>query len=174
MATPPDAPTPTATGSRVGDAGGTGGTDSTGEVDVAALAAEVRLACMRISRRVRFEQSGRPGAPDALAPHRFSVLARLESGPLPVTRLAETERVSGPSMTRTVGSLVDAGLAQRLENALDRRQVVVAITEAGRAAVADVRARRDLWMGARLAGLSEREIALLAAAAPVLSKVADA
>ena len=40
-----------------------------------ALADELRLACMRISRRVRFEST------DAVAPHQFSVLCRLEEAP---------------------------------------------------------------------------------------------
>jgi hypothetical protein len=39
---------------------------------VSAIAGELRLACMRISRRVRFEST------HEVPPHQFSVLARLE------------------------------------------------------------------------------------------------
>ena len=43
---------------------------------VSRVAGDLRLACMRISRRVRFESA------DSIAPHQFSVLARLEDQPL--------------------------------------------------------------------------------------------
>ena len=42
---------------------------------VSQLASELRLACMRIARRVRFESS------DAVAPHQFGVLAQLNESP---------------------------------------------------------------------------------------------
>ena len=42
---------------------------------LAHLANDLRLACMRISRRVRFEST------DTVAPHQFSVMCRLEARP---------------------------------------------------------------------------------------------
>ncbi len=47
------------------------------------LASDLRLACMRISRRVRFESS------HDVAPHQFSVLCRLEDAPRTPGELAE-------------------------------------------------------------------------------------
>ena len=60
------------------------------------MATDLRLACMRISRRVRFESS------HDVAPHQFSVMCRLEEAPRTPGELAEIERVAKPSMTRTV------------------------------------------------------------------------
>ena len=62
---------------------------------LAHLANDLRLACMRISRRVRFEST------DAVAPHQFSVLSRLAEEPRTPRELAGIEKVSAPSMTRT-------------------------------------------------------------------------
>src|SRR5699024_8264817 len=79
-------------------------TRALGPKGVSVLSEDLRLACMRISRRIRFESTD-----EDLAPHHFSVLARLEDGARTPRRLADIEKVSAPSMTRTVGSLVDAG-----------------------------------------------------------------
>lgn len=135
--------------------------------DLGEIAVDLRLACMRISRRVRFESGD-----DQLPPHQFSVLARLDRGESTPGELAAAEKVSAPSMTRTVAALVDAGLVERSGSAQDRRQVVVRLTPAGRDLLGHVRARRDLWMATRLADLSVDELAVLERAVPILGRVA--
>lgn len=141
--------------------------DSSELGELGELAVELRLACMRISRRVRFES-----ADDQLPPHQFSVLARLDRAAATPGELAEIEKVSAPSMTRTVSALVQAGLVGREDNPADRRQVVLRLTDSGREQLRDVRARRDVWMSTRLAQLPERDLAALRAAAPLLAQVA--
>ncbi len=133
-----------------------------------ALANDLRLSCMRISRRVRFESAGE------IAPHQFSVLCRLECGALTPRRLAEIERVSAPSMTRTVGGLADRGLVARSADPDDGRQVLVTLTPAGAAVLAATRSARDAWMIERIERLTDDELDVLAAAAGILTKVADA
>src|SRR6476659_2153270 len=91
---------------------------------VSRLAGELRLACMRISRRVRFEST------DAVAPHQFSVLARLAEEPRTPRELAGIEKVSAPSMTRTVAGLVERGLVSRQDDPPDGRQVILSLTPA--------------------------------------------
>lgn len=152
---------------RAEGAGGSGVTEGSGGTDVGELAVELRLACMRISRRVRFES-----AADELPPHQFSVLTRLDRGTATPGELADIEKVSAPSMTRTVSALVEAGLVAREDNPADRRQVVLRLTGSGRERLRAVRARRDLWMATRLAQLPERDLAVLRAAAPLLAQVA--
>lgn len=136
-------------------------------VDLGPLASDLRLACLRIARRIRFE----PAAP-GLAPHAFSVLARLGEGPATPGSLAAVERVSAPSMTRTVAGLVDAGLASRESCPTDGRAVLISLTPAGAEVLAATRARRDLWMSSRIAQLSPGEVDDLRRAATVLAKVA--
>lgn len=130
------------------------------------LTHDLRMACMRISRRVRFE------SPSDVAPHQFSVLVRLEEGPRTPKELADVERVSAPSMTRTVGGLVDAGLVARAADPTDGRVVILSLTREGRRAVRDIRRRRDQWLAARLERLTDDERRLLARATAILERVA--
>lgn len=137
---------------------------STGELEQ--VASDLRLACMRISRRVRYESV------HDIAPHQFSVLVRLEEGPRTPGELADIERVAKPTMTKNVATLVDRGLVQRTPDPADGRQVILSLTRAGRAAVTATRRRRDAWMRTRLARLTPAEQRLLARAERLLAQVA--
>ena len=134
---------------------------------VSRLAGELRLACMRISRRVRFEST------DDLAPHQFSVLNRLEQAPCTPGELAEIERVSAPSMTRTVGRLVELGLVERTADPSDRRQVILSLTPAAVTVLRDIRRKRDAWMSVRVGHLTPAEQDVLEQAAVILTRVAN-
>ena len=140
--------------------------DEVGHEAISSLSEDLRLACMRISRRVRFEST------DAIAPHQFSVLSRLEDGPLTPRALADVEKVSAPSMTRTVGCLADDGLVERHDDPQDGRRVLVELTEQGRAALTQTRRRRDKWMTERVAELTGDEQATLRAATDLLQRIA--
>jgi DNA-binding MarR family transcriptional regulator len=130
------------------------------------LTSDLRMACMRISRRVRFESTS------SVAPHQFSVLARLEEQPRTPKELAAFEKVSAPSMTRTVAALVDAGLVARADDPTDGRQVILSLTAEGRRTLRDIRRRRDQWFAARLEKLTDEERAVLAQATVLLERVA--
>ncbi|HEY7719568.1 MAG TPA: MarR family transcriptional regulator, partial [Pedococcus sp.] len=133
---------------------------------VAALAGELRLACMRISRRVRFEST------HDVPPHQFSAMARLEEAPRTPGELADIERVSPPSMTRTVGALVERGLVERTDDPSDRRQVILSLTPEGRRLMKEIRRRRDQWMTVRVKALSPEEQEVLRRASAILARVA--
>ncbi|HET7475153.1 MAG TPA: MarR family transcriptional regulator [Dermatophilaceae bacterium] len=135
---------------------------------LAQLSNDLRLACMRISRRIRFEST------HAVAPHQFSVLARLEETPLTPRELAEIERVSAPSMSRTVAGLVEAGLAGRQDDPTDGRQVIISLTAQGRRVLGETRRSREQWMATRLRALSVEEREVLARASVILARVAAA
>ena len=133
---------------------------------LATLANDLRLACMRISRRVRFEST------DIVAPHQFSVMARLEETPRTPRELADIERVSAPSMSRTVAALVERGLVLRADDPTDGRQVILSLTPEGARTLKDIRRRRDEWMASRIKGLSPEEREVLARASEILLRVA--
>ncbi len=122
--------------------------------------------CQRISRRVRFEGT------HEVAPHQFSVLARLNTAELTPTQLAEIERVSTPSMTRTINCLQERGLVERHPHPTDGRQVVVSLTDAGRTLIASTLAERDSWMADRLDVLSAEELEVVRRAVHILGEVA--
>jgi len=130
------------------------------------MATDLRLACMRISRRVRYESS------HDVAPHQFSVLCRLEETPRTPGELADIERVAKPSMTRTVAALVERGLVLRQPDPTDGRQVILSITDDGRRAVRAIRRKRDAWMASRVVSLTPEEQDVLARATVILAKVA--
>ena len=134
---------------------------------VSSLAGELRLACMRISRRVRYEST------DTIAPHHFSVMCRLEEGARTPGELADIERVSAPSMTRTVAGLVELGWVERAADPTDRRQVILSLTDRARQVLRDTRRKRDAWMVVRVARLAPEEQAILQQAATILTKVAS-
>jgi DNA-binding MarR family transcriptional regulator len=76
-------------------------------------------------------------------------------------------------MTRTIAALEGLGLVTRTGHPTDGRQVLVALSELGRAEVVETRRRRDAWLARRLAALEPAERAVLAQAAQILSKVAE-
>jgi len=121
---------------------------------------------MRISRRVRFEST------DIVAPHQFSVMARLEETPRTPRELADIERVSAPSMSRTVAALVERGLVLRADDPTDGRQVILSLTPEGARTLKHIRRRRDEWMASRIKGLSPEEREVLARASEILLRVA--
>ncbi len=129
------------------------------------LASDLRVACQRISRRVRFESSSE------LAPHLVSALANLRHGPLTPGELAEVERISAPSMTRTINCLVDRGLVSSEDNPSDGRSKVLTLTADGAAVLERTARARDDWMFRQLQGLSAEEIAMLEGATAVLNRV---
>lgn len=134
--------------------------------DLPALANDLRMACQRISRRVRFE-----GTAD-VAPHQFSVLVRVAKGPLTPTELAGMERVSTPSMTRTINGLQEHGLVERTPHPEDRRQVLVVATPEGKRVVQRTVDSRDTWMSSHLDGIGAEQLAVLRRATDILLEVA--
>jgi DNA-binding MarR family transcriptional regulator len=129
---------------------------------------ELRMACMKIARRVRAESSG------SLTPGQFGVLANLANhGARTPGELAADEYVQAPSMTRTIAMLVERGLVERGPHATDRRQVMLTITEKGRAELKVSRRTRDEWVTARLGSLTDDERLVLAKATPILERLAN-
>ena len=133
------------------------------------LAHQLRLTVLRLARRVRAER-----ADDAMSDGRLSVLALLANeGAQTLGSLAEHERVTPPSMNRSINALVESGLVTRVADANDGRKVVIDLSDAGRTLVKETRRKRDAWFSARLAKLSPEERATLDAAAPILRRLAD-
>lgn len=137
----------------------------------AELAAGLRVAVMRLRRRLANEHDPEHD----LSIGSMAVLGGLyRLGGLTLGELAERERVRPPSMTRTINHLADGGYVSRVTGEHDRRQVIVSLTDRGRAAVLADRRRRDAWLSARLGELTPEERDVLRAAAPILEKLAEA
>ena len=76
-------------------------------------------------------------------------------------------------MTRTTAALVERGLLTRVIAPADRRQVQIAISDAGLALLREDRKRRDAWLAGRFDKLTSDERALLHQVAPLLDRLAQ-
>lgn len=133
------------------------------------LAADLRVAVMKLARRLRQQLSE-----DDISTGQFSVLAALATrGPRTPRELADIERVQPPSMTRTLTYLVDAGLVDRTDHPDDGRQVLMSITAKGLGVVHETRKRRTAWLAQRLAELTPDERAVLKAASTIVLRLAE-
>jgi DNA-binding MarR family transcriptional regulator len=131
------------------------------------LSSQMRLAVMRLSRRLRQQSVG------DITQSQLSALATVErSGALSLGELAEIERVAPPSMTRIAARLEERGLLARTADATDRRIARVAITTEGRELLEETRTRRDAYLATRLAAMSPEEQEVLVRALPLLERLA--
>ena len=132
------------------------------------LAKTLREAIHRLNRRVR---QARP-----VGDLTFSQLSALTSlqlaGALTPRELADMERVQPPTMTKIVGKLEDLGLVARTPHPTDRRQVILAATEQGRAVFAQFEKARNEWLAVQLTVLSPEDRDTLVRAAEILQQVA--
>ena len=133
------------------------------------LSSTLRIAVARLSRRLRAEKED-----DELSDTQTSTLAFLvREGSGTIGRLSEHERVTPPSMNRTVNHLEQAGYVQRTADAVDGRKVIVVPTEAGLRLVTETRRRRDAWLNQRLRMLTPEQRETLAEAAVIIREIAD-
>ena len=139
----------------------------------AGLATELRISVSRLARRLRAERIAR-GLATELSDTQLGALAALERhDAMTPGELAEHEKVQPPSMTRVIAVLEERDLVLRSPHPTDRRQVVLTVTEEGRAVVQRVRLRKDAWLARRLAELTDGELATLEAAVPILEKLSQ-
>jgi DNA-binding MarR family transcriptional regulator len=133
-------------------------------------AADLRMATFRLARMLRAQR-----AVHTMSDGQFAVLAALKiHGIHTLGELAERERVTAPSMNRTVNCLEEAGYLTRTSDAVDRRKVNIDLTPEGLAVVKETVRRRDAWLEQALADLSDEERTALSEAAAIMRKVADA
>jgi DNA-binding MarR family transcriptional regulator len=135
--------------------------------DVALSASELRIVLGQLIRRLRAEH--------ALPISQGTVLGRLErEGSATTSALASAERVRPQSMAQTISELGAAGLVARSPDPTDGRQILIDLTELGRATLAEERARRDGWLSNAIESeLSEAERETLLQAIALLRRLAQ-
>lgn len=130
---------------------------------------ELRLSIQRLARRIRSMQ----GDEDVTEGQRSVLFALDKLGPQTLRSLSERERVTPPSMNRTINALVAADLVTRVAAEDDARKVTLDLSDAGRAFIRQTRQRRDAWFTQRLDALSPDERAIIEQASPILRDLAD-
>jgi DNA-binding MarR family transcriptional regulator len=132
-----------------------------------ALASDLRIAVMRLARRLRAERADLD-----LTITQLAALASLERhGPSTPGMLASYERIRPPSMTRILSGLEEQGLVVRRPHETDGRQVLVEVTPDAKEMLKADRRRREAWLSQRLATLGTDDRAALQAVSPILEKL---
>ncbi|MFD0634567.1 MarR family winged helix-turn-helix transcriptional regulator [Catenulispora yoronensis] len=120
----------------------------------------------------RMRQNPAPG--ELTLPER-SALGRLDrAGPSTAADLARIEQITPQAMGITLGVLEGKGLVERRRDEQDRRRSVTSLTDAGRETLRLKRsARARLIADALSDGFTAEELRALAAAAPLIQRLAE-
>ncbi|MFE5793113.1 MarR family winged helix-turn-helix transcriptional regulator [Streptomyces sp. NPDC056503] len=134
--------------------------------EAAAIAADLRTAMGRLTRRVKHE--------DRIPLGQAAVLGALDrNGPMTTSDLAADQRVRPQSMARSVGLLREQDLVTRRPHPTDGRKSLVELTGAGRTALEAERGRRAGWLAQVIeVELTDEERSLLARSTALLERLA--
>jgi DNA-binding MarR family transcriptional regulator len=136
-------------------------------VEIPVLPSQLRLAVMRLARRLRQQSVG------DITQSQLSALSVVDrEGPLSLGELADIERVAPPSMTRIAGRLEEQGWVVRTVDATDRRVARLRVSDSGRALLKETRTRRDAYLASRLRSLPVEDLEVLGRALPLLERLA--
>ncbi|MBO0839341.1 MAG: MarR family transcriptional regulator [Sciscionella sp.] len=134
-----------------------------------ALAGALRLAVVRLSRRLRAQH----GQLDVTLTQLSALSTLHKCGAMTPGELAAKESVQPPSMTRVISALEARGFVSRKPHPSDGRQAIVELTKTGRAYVdADIYAR-EAWLDRQLTGLTATEREVLSRAAEIIDRIAS-
>ena len=135
--------------------------------EIVHAASELRIVLGQLVRRLRSEH----GFPLSYG----AVLSRLDrNGPQTASALAVAERVRPQSIAQTVAELEADGLLGRRPDPADGRQVLIELTQHGRAVLAEDRRRREGWLARAIASeLTAEEQRILIRAAPLLRRLTE-
>jgi DNA-binding MarR family transcriptional regulator len=132
------------------------------------VAHELRPVVMRLARSLRHV---RDDSLDLQTNQLSAMAVLLNDGDMLMGRLAATEKMQPPSMTRIVNGLEQRGYVARRPDPRDGRQCLVTLTQAGREVILANRRRRDEWLTVRIAELDPAEREVLRQAVAILAKV---
>jgi DNA-binding MarR family transcriptional regulator len=132
-----------------------------------ALAAELVPAASLVTRLLL-----RRAAP--MSRSEAGVLRELLAGPRRITALADLEGHAQPTITLLVKRMEEKGLVVRARDPDDGRAVLVSLTEAGAAAIDDVRASYRAVLRDHLAAMTDEHLAALMTATTALETLIDA
>jgi DNA-binding MarR family transcriptional regulator len=120
-----------------------------------------------------FRRLRQPMAEGELTLPERSALSKIErNSPTTAAALAKLEQISPQSMGATLAALESRGLISRTSDPSDGRRVILAVTDAGRAAMLAKRAARTaLFADALAAHFTPEELEQLLAAAPLLERL---
>jgi DNA-binding MarR family transcriptional regulator len=130
-------------------------------------AARLRVAVLRLSRRLRKHDLA------GLTPSQLSTLSSVfVCGPVRLGDLAAAERIAPSTLTRLVNVLEDRGYLVRQPAPDDARAFLVTMTDSGREVLERIRAEATSLLTEILSTLPADQLAALEAALPALEQLA--
>jgi DNA-binding MarR family transcriptional regulator len=130
---------------------------------------ELRFTIQRLARRIRSMQSD-----ESVTEGQRAVLFALSNdGQQTLGSLSEHERVTPPSMNRTINALVNDGLVTRVGATDDGRKVTIDLSEAGRTFVRETKRKRDAWFTRQLTALTKEQRSIVDQSIAILREIAD-
>jgi DNA-binding MarR family transcriptional regulator len=134
------------------------------KLDAGRIASDLRIVIGGLIRRLRVENT--------LPISQGAVLSRLDrEGPQTTSSLAAAEHVRPQSMAATVADLGTQSLVARRPHPLDRRQILIELTERGHEKLADDRRRREGWLAQAIGTLTPEEQETLVGAVPLIRRL---
>ena len=148
-----------------GGPGGTGG--QPGQDRPAIDAARLRVAVLRLSRRLRKHDLA------GLTPSQLSTLASVgKSGPMRLGDLAAAERIAPSTLTRVVNVLEEHGYLLRQPAPDDARASLVTLSDDGQRVLAEIRTEATRLLADMVTTLPADQVIALEAALPALEELA--
>jgi len=100
----------------------------------------------------------------------FHILRRIRHGADSVSKLADDKHTSRPAVSRVVDVLVNKGLVVRAQNPVDRRNVLLSLTDEGTALMENLFNNTRQWMIGKLSILNDDEFEAILVAGDALKR----
>ncbi len=100
----------------------------------------------------------------------FHILRHIRKGLTSVSELAEVKQISRSAISQAVDVLVERGLIRRRQNAQDRRNIPLELTDDGNRLLDAIWEKNRAWMGEKMADLTSKELATLTNAMELLKQ----
>jgi DNA-binding MarR family transcriptional regulator len=142
------------------------------DADIIGVAAALRDGIGLLRRRLRQVKAER-GDGDLTLPESAALVRLDRGGPTTPSALARQEQISPQSMGATLAALQARQLVERQPDPHDGRRAVISVTDAGRQLLRDRRNAHAELLALALAGFTQAELDVLAAAAPLLERLAE-
>jgi DNA-binding MarR family transcriptional regulator len=99
----------------------------------------------------------------------FHILRHIRRGLTSVSELAEVKQISRSAVSQAVDILVARGLICRRQNALDRRNIPLELTESGNALLDTIWEKNRAWMKSQMISLTVQDLTTLTSAMEILA-----
>jgi DNA-binding MarR family transcriptional regulator len=106
----------------------------------------------------------------SISVEQFHILRHIRKGLTSVSELAQEKQISRSAISQAVDVLVDRGLICRLQNARDRRNIPLELTDSGSQLLDAILEKNRLWMKQQMAALSARELKTLVHGLEILGR----